>query len=313
MPIRLDTPANSKTIDWLGNPLRLPIRSSETGGRLSAQLASLAPGSGNPPHVHTRETECFIVLEGSVDVSCGNVSATLNQGDLVYLPAGVPHQLKSSANETTRMLVLLTGGEIEDAFIKASGVNKDVMKSAFADFGVEIIDEFDPDYRPPGFESVSESACVVRHQGDGDAFWLAGDTYTVMLSGESTDEKVAVVHFDIPPGGGPVPHVHGRDLEAFVITEGEVELYADGAIMTATVDDVAVLPEDIPHCFKNRTDRNAQMIAVLTPSGFDRFIAEVGQPAITGQSPPPVDDDEKRRLAEAAPKYGVTLRPDILF
>ncbi len=313
MQIRLDTPANSATLDWMGNPTRLPIRSADTSGRLSGQLATLKPGSGNPPHVHTRESECFVVLEGQIELRYGSESTHLDIGDLVFLPAGLPHQLTSSKTVTTKLLVLLTGGEIENAFVAAADAEPTEVRSIFAKFGVELLDQYDGDYRPSGFESVHETGVVITRRGEGDAVWLAGDTYTVMLPGSATGDTLAIVHFDIPPGGGPVPHMHGRDFEAFVITRGEVELYADGVIVTGHEDDVAVLPENIPHCFKNRTDTRAQMIAVLTPAGFERFIFEVGQTPIAGQSPPPIDDVAKKRLMEVAPKYAITLRPDIHF
>lgn len=250
--IRLDTPAASKTLDWIGNQIRLPIRSADTSGRLSGQLASLEPGSGNPPHAHTRESECFVVLEGAVEVRYGNREATLNAGDLILLPAGLPHQLKSSPHKPTQLLVLLTSGAIEDAFIEAAGGDRSVMNGVFAQHGVHLLDEYEASFRPDGFSEVTEDDIVIVRGGEGERVWLAGDTYTVMLSGAQAEDKLAVVHFDIPPGGGPIPHVHGRDFEAFIITEGEVELYADGAIVTGTAGDVAVLPENIPHCFKNR-------------------------------------------------------------
>ncbi len=300
-------------LNWFGNEVRFPIRSADTSGILSGQLATLAPGTGNPPHVHTREAECFMVLEGQIAMKCGANSVTLNAGDLAYLPAGLPHQLVSSASLTTKLLVLLKGGYIENAFIEASAGDLNAMKQTFAKFGVEILDEYQAAYRPVGFELVNDSHAVIRRTGDGRAVWMAGDTYTIMLSGSETDDKLALVHFDIPPGGGPLPHVHGRDFEAFVIIDGEVELYADGALATARKDDFAVLPVNIPHCFKNRTNQTSQMIAVLVPAGFERLIVEVGRTPIAGQNPPPIDDAEKKRLLQVAPRYGIKLRPEIHF
>ena len=84
-------------------------------------------------------------------------------------------------------------------------------------------------------------------------------------------------------------------------------------LFISTVGDVAVLPEHIPHCFKNRKASNAQMLAFVDPAWFDHFIKEVGRSAIVGRSPPSVDDVEKKRLMEAAPIYSLTLRPDIQF
>ncbi len=313
MGIRLDTPAESMLIEWMGDPVRLPIRDSDTRGKLSAQLATLSPGASNPPHVHTRESECFYVLEGKVQVRYGSNQVVVGSGDLIHLPAGLPHQLEVVSQGPARLLVILAGGELENAFIQASGSGTARIKSVFAGYGVEIMDNYDAAYRPPQFESVQEKDAVISKAGTGDSYWLAGDTYSIRLAGKDTDEKLAVVDFDIPPGGGPVPHVHSRDFEAFFITEGEVELYADGAILTAHEDDVAVLPTGIPHCFKNRSKERAQMIAVVAPAGFDRFIAEAGVPAEPDQVAPQVNDEEKKRLISTAPKYGITLRPDIEF
>jgi len=46
MKIRLDTPNNSTHWQWMGNPIRLPIRSCDMSNRLSGQQATLAPGTG---------------------------------------------------------------------------------------------------------------------------------------------------------------------------------------------------------------------------------------------------------------------------
>jgi quercetin dioxygenase-like cupin family protein len=237
----------------------------------------------------------------------------LGKDDLIYLPPGLPHQLKVTSATPAKVIALLTSGTLEEAFTKSAEGEGKLMHDVFAEYGVEILSEFDGNYRPKGFESIDESCIVVARGFEGDAYWLAGDTYTVRLAGESTGNQLAIVHFDIPPGGGPVPHIHGRDFEAFFIREGEVDLYADGTILTGHVDDVAVLPINIPHCFKNRTERRAQMLAVVAPAGFDRFIAEVGIPVQPGYPCPPLSEDEKKRLIATAPKYKITLRPDIHF
>jgi hypothetical protein len=49
---------------------------------------------------------------------------------LIYLPAGLPHQLTSSDSTTTRLLVLLTGGDLENAFIEAAGGDVEAMERA---------------------------------------------------------------------------------------------------------------------------------------------------------------------------------------
>jgi quercetin dioxygenase-like cupin family protein len=313
MTIRLDTPQNGFAIDWLGQRIRLPIRTSDTGGMISAQLGVAPPGFVNPPHVHTREDEVFYVISGEIEIRIADKLQHMSAGDLAFAPAGLPHQVSVAGSNAAKLLVLLTGHTIEQAFIDGAGKSPADLKNIMGRAGIELLDQFDAEYRPTGFEAVTSDSVIVCRADEGEAVWLAGDTYTIKLPGNQTGDRFAVVHFDIPPGGGPVPHIHTREFEAFVITNGEVELYADGAIVTGRPNDVAVLPANIPHGFKNRTNSHSQMIAIVTPAGFDRFIRNAGQPAIAGRSSPPVDAEEKRRLIEAAPRFGITLRPDIHF
>ena len=59
MAIRLDTPQNGFAIDWLGQRIRLPIRTSDTGGLISAQSATLPPASSTRrmfTHVKTKSS-----------------------------------------------------------------------------------------------------------------------------------------------------------------------------------------------------------------------------------------------------------------
>jgi quercetin dioxygenase-like cupin family protein len=313
MSIRLDTPQNGQAIDWFGQRMRLPIRSSDTNGKISGQLSKAPPGFTNPPHVHTREDEIFFVIEGEIEILIADKKLRLQAGDLAFAPAGLPHQLTVIGPETAKLLVLLTGDTIEQAFIQASGGPSDDQKRIMSEVGVELLDHFSAEYRPSGFESVTSDKVVICRAGEGDSYWLAGDTYSILLSGDQTTDQLSIIHFDIPEGGGPVPHVHAHEFEAFILLDGEVELYADGTILTGTTNDVAILPPNIVHCFKNRKSNHARMLAVVAPAGFDRFIRNAGQPARKGESAPPVDDAEKLRLIATAPQFGITLRPDIHF
>ncbi len=49
---------------------------------------------------------------------------------------------------------------------------------------------------------------------------LAGDIYTMLLTGADTANKFCLIDMQIPPGGGPVPHRHDFE-ETFSVLEGE--------------------------------------------------------------------------------------------
>ena len=49
---------------------------------------------------------------------------------------------------------------------------------------------------------------------------VAGDTYTILVSGADTAGRYCLIDMHVPPGGGPPPHRHDFE-EMFTILEGE--------------------------------------------------------------------------------------------
>jgi quercetin dioxygenase-like cupin family protein len=148
----------------------------------------------------------------------------------------------------------------------------------------------------------------VLKAGEGRAYWVVGDRYTVLASGEDTGGAYALIHTEVPPGGGPPPHVHRREDEAYYVLEGEVAFHADGQDIPATAGAWVTLAKGSRHTFKNTGSATARMLIVVTPSGLERFFAEVGLEA-RGQSPPTVTPADIERLLAVAPRYGVEIQP----
>ena len=57
---------------------------------------------------------------------------------------------------------------------------------------------------------------------------VAGDVYTLKLAGADTGGRCSLLEFVVPPGGGPPPHVHTREDEAFYVTAGELTFTVGG-------------------------------------------------------------------------------------
>src|SRR5262245_66051805 len=114
----------------------------------------------------------------------------------------------------------------------------------------------------------------VLNAGQGKAYWVVGDLYTVLASGEDTGGAFALIHAEVPPGGGPPPHLHRREDEAFYVLEGEVAFRADGRDIAATAGTWVTLARGSLHTFRNVGAATAKMLIVVTPSGLEQFFAE---------------------------------------
>lgn len=144
--------------------------------------------------------------------------------------------------------------------------------------------------------------------GEGPAIWASGDTYTFKSTGRDTEGQLTVFEADIPPGGGPPPHVHHDADEAYYLLEGELEVLDGERTFTARAGDYVYIPRGRLHRFQNVGEGNSRMLVLFTPAGFENFLFEVGLPARPGETPPPVGPEEIARAVRAAPKHHLELR-----
>jgi mannose-6-phosphate isomerase-like protein (cupin superfamily) len=85
-------------------------------GRVGAAEFLVPPGFGPPLHVHHREDELLVILEGQVRVVCGDQDLVLAAGGFAYLPRDVPHTFRTEGSQPTRMVAVFTPGGIEEMF-----------------------------------------------------------------------------------------------------------------------------------------------------------------------------------------------------
>ena len=116
---------------------------------------------------------------------------------------------------------------------------------------------------------------VITPAGGFATFHAFGDDVTVLLGGEQTGGKYACAMVVTQPGGGPPPHYHENEDEWFVVLEGEVEFWVDGAITKAGPGQAAFLPKGVPHRFRNTGATPLRMIIHTAPAGFEVFFARM--------------------------------------
>jgi quercetin dioxygenase-like cupin family protein len=96
------------------------IPSELTGGAMSVFRATCPAGFGPPRHVHTREDEVFLVLDGDVTFEVAGRRQLAGLGTSVWMPRGVPHAFRIES-ETATMLGVIAPGRFEGLF-RALGV-----------------------------------------------------------------------------------------------------------------------------------------------------------------------------------------------
>lgn len=137
--------------------------------------------------------------------------------------------------------------------------------------------------------------------------FVAGDTYTILVSGKETQGRYCLIDMLVPDGGGPPPHRHDFE-EMFSLLEGELEFTLRGRTQTVRAPMSVNIPANAPHQFKNTSGKTVHMLCTCTPAGQEAFFAAVGVPLESRDAPPPkLSQDEqaaKAKLAQQlAPKY----------
>jgi mannose-6-phosphate isomerase-like protein (cupin superfamily) len=95
---------------------------------------------------------------------------------------------------------------------------------------------------------------------------LAGDTYTVLISGDETNGRFCLIDMLIPPGGGPAPHRHDFE-ETFILLEGEMEATFRGKKLTVRAGDTINIPANAPHQFHNSSANQVRLLCICSPAG----------------------------------------------
>ena len=136
---------------------------------------------------------------------------------------------------------------------------------------------------------------------------VAGDTYTILVSGAQTTGRYCLIDMLVPHGGGPPPHRHDFE-EMFTLLDGELEFTFRGNTQTVRAPTTVNIPANAPHVFKNTSGKMARMLCMCTPAGQEEFFMAVGLPVDSRTAVPPEpskeEQVEKGKLLQALlPKY----------
>jgi quercetin dioxygenase-like cupin family protein len=111
----MTTITTADTFAFMGEVVAVRVSAERTGGAVS-MLEHLAPqGMATPLHVQPNEDEAFYVLEGRLTVYVDGSYSEAGEGEVVWLPRGVPHAFRVDS-EQARILALSVPGHHEQFF-----------------------------------------------------------------------------------------------------------------------------------------------------------------------------------------------------
>lgn len=146
--------------------------------------------------------------------------------------------------------------------------------------------------------------------GQGRSYYFGEDLYTFKAIGEETGGTYTFSEIVIAPQGGAPLHRHSQEDESFYIQEGELEFQLNDRKITATAGTFLYAPKGHSHGFTNTTTNPVKLLVWDNPSGFEKFIAEVGKSVNTQvTSGEPLSSEDFDKILTAAPKYGIEIIP----
>jgi quercetin dioxygenase-like cupin family protein len=143
---------------------------------------------------------------------------------------------------------------------------------------------------------------IVLGPGEGERVELGGLGVRYMATGEG----FALVEHPIAPRTLAAPmHVHEHEDEYSYVLEGEVGVQVGDEVRYAGPGDLVCKPRGVWHAFWNRSDQPARLLELISPTGFERYFAEIAE-LLPPRRPEP--DFEGVRALQA--RYGLTMDMD---
>ncbi|MGC4003057.1 MAG: cupin domain-containing protein [Pirellulales bacterium] len=115
-PPILKTPGEGRTIAVVGDVYRFLAVGRDTGGAYAQWEALVPPGGGPPPHTHSREQECFYILEGEITFRIGERTIVAGPGTFAGVAPGTAHAFKNESDRPARMILTIAPAGLEEMF-----------------------------------------------------------------------------------------------------------------------------------------------------------------------------------------------------
>jgi len=154
--------------------------------------------------------------------------------------------------------------------------------------------------------SIEAPPLTVVQPGGGAAGHLGTIGVAFKLWGHDTGGAISIVEHPFPVGALVPPHLHTREDEYSIVTEGQIGFRSGDREVVLGAGGYITKPRGELHTMWNAGKAPARMIEVISPAGFENFFREMADMVASG--PPQFPD-----VTALAEKYGLRFgRPDWL-
>jgi quercetin dioxygenase-like cupin family protein len=147
--------------------------------------------------------------------------------------------------------------------------------------------------------------CIADTTGQQRAHWMLSRLFIVHFSAEETHGRLCLVEGVLPPDAMTPLHVLPHASQILYVLEGELTAYLPGLSRVLRPGDSMNQPAGVPQTHRVSSAEPARVLAVSSPAGFERFVAEAGRPAESLTLPPPEESPpDFERLAAIEQRTG---------
>ena len=109
-------------IEWRGRDKNIKHRDI-INGEMGTQSITiwetfLPTDTGAPMHIHPHE-ETITVLKGRLVARIGDDRVEASEGETIYMPANIPHGIRSTGNETAHLLILFPVANVKFDYVNS--------------------------------------------------------------------------------------------------------------------------------------------------------------------------------------------------
>ena len=138
------SPSVETTLDVFGVEVTFLVESVHTGGRFGMLEYVSKPGHEPPPHWHEHEHEVSYIVEGHLEMHCGNQVFQVAAGECIFLPKRKPHGFVIRSPRVRAICVIQPSGAEQALKILGAPKNGGHERPAGSTYASAMLDPANP-------------------------------------------------------------------------------------------------------------------------------------------------------------------------